>query len=67
MSQAYIIDQPNKFDTCRHRSEQEISKTIKRCSCQGGNYETKGFFCYKKNIFKVNHNFCATCDQYEAK
>ena len=58
---------PSKFDTCKHRSEQEISKTIQRCSCQGGNYEVKGYFCYKKNILKVEPEICIHCNEYESK
>jgi hypothetical protein len=70
MSEVHILmpsETSNKFDTCRHRSPQEITKMIKRCSCQGGNYAEKGFLCLKRSIFKVEPNFCQACDQYESK
>jgi hypothetical protein len=70
MSEAYILPNENnfsKFNSCRHRSNEEVSKTIRRCSCQGGNLETKGFLCYKRNIFKIDENFCNACNEYEAK
>lgn len=57
----------SKFDTCKHRSTEEISRTIQRCSCQGGNYEVKGFFCHKKNILKLEPEICINCDEYEPK
>lgn len=57
----------NKFESCRHRSSEELTKIIKRCSCQGGNYTEKGFYCNKRSIFKVDQNFCQSCDQFEAK
>jgi hypothetical protein len=65
--QAHILNDPRKFDTCKHRSKEQVSKLIKRCSCQGGNYEAKGFMCYKKNIFKVSPGFCEACNEYEVK
>jgi hypothetical protein len=57
----------NKFDTCIHRSAEEIVKVIKRCSCQGGPYEKKGHFCNKKQVFDINKEFCDGCDQYKSK
>lgn len=69
MSQAYILPENNstKFDDCKHRSKEEITKVIKRCSCQGGDFETKGFFCFKRNIFKVEKGFCDSCNEFESK
>jgi hypothetical protein len=58
---------PSKFETCKHRSAEEISKMIKRCSCQGGPYEMKGYFCYRKNILKLDPEMCINCDLYESK
>jgi len=57
----------SNFDTCRHRSDREISKIIRRCSCQGGNYELKGLFCHKRDIFDVKPDICKICDLYESK
>jgi hypothetical protein len=62
-----IIHSSDKFNTCRHRSPEEITKTIKRCSCQGGDIEAKGFFCFKKNLFKINEQYCNVCEMYESK
>jgi hypothetical protein len=56
-----------KFYNCRHRSEEEREVIIKRCSCQGGNYTDKGWFCNKRNIFKINTTTCAECQEYEPK
>lgn len=65
MSQAIQVE--TNFDTCKHRSLDPIKKVIKRCSCQGGNYEKEGFFCNKRQIFGLNHQFCSTCQEYEHK
>jgi len=65
MSEAIQIQ--TKFDTCKHRSVDVIKKIVKRCSCQGGNYEKEGFFCSKLQIFGINHSFCETCQEYESK
>lgn len=56
-----------KFDTCKHRSPGPVKKLVKRCSCQGGNYEKEGFFCTKRQIFNLNHSFCSSCEEYEHK
>lgn len=65
MSEAIQIK--TKFDTCKHRSVLPIKKIVKRCSCQGGNYEKEGFFCNKRQIFGINHSFCESCQEYESK
>jgi len=57
----------SNFDSCKHRSPEPISKIIQRCSCQGGNYEVKGFFCNKRNIFKLEPSICQTCELHEPK
>jgi hypothetical protein len=57
----------NKFDTCKFRSSEEISRIIKRCSCQGGDYETKGFYCEERQLFQITKEICATCPVYESK
>jgi hypothetical protein len=62
-----IMSEINKFDTCIHRSAEEIVKVIKRCSCQGGPYEKRGHFCNKKQVFDINKEFCDGCDQYKSK
>jgi hypothetical protein len=57
----------NNFLTCKHRSEEEVEHTVKRCNCQGGNFTIKGYFCNKLNIFKVEPSTCLNCYAYEAK
>jgi len=69
MSEAHIHPDQKvyKFDSCRHRSAEPISKVVRRCSCQGGDYEDKGFFCNRRSIFKIDRNFCEYCELYESK
>lgn len=61
------MDENKKFDTCLYRSLNEVTHVIKRCSCQGGNYEKKGFFCNKKQVFDINKEFCEYCEEYQSK
>lgn len=61
------INGDSKFATCQFRSADSIKKTIKRCSCRGGDYEEQGFFCHKKQIFKITEEFCASCEEYKSK
>lgn len=61
------MDESQKFDTCTHRSLNEVTHIIKRCSCRGGNYEMKGFFCNKKQIFDITKQFCESCEEYQSK
>jgi hypothetical protein len=65
MSEAHQL--VSNFDSCKHRSPDQIGKIIQRCSCQGGNYEVKGFFCNKRNIFKLEPSICQSCEVYESK
>lgn len=61
------MDGQEKYNTCIFRSHEEITKIIKRCSCQGGNYEKRGYFCNKKQLFDVDQNDCAECGEYKNK
>ena len=65
------IDQldPNsvKFHTCKFRSQETQSRVIKRCPCQGGDYNLEGYWCDKRQIFQVTENICAQCMEYESK
>lgn len=65
MSEAIQLE--TQFDTCRHRSIEPIKRVIQRCSCKGGNYEKQEFFCVKRQIFGIDHNFCQICHEYEHK
>jgi hypothetical protein len=56
-----------KFHTCKYRSEEEQEKLIKRCSCQGGDYILRGYWCDKRQIFQVTPETCQQCPVYEAK
>ena len=62
-----IVDNSYKFYNCQHRSLEEEEVTIRRCSCQGGDYKAKGFQCYKRDIFQVNTEICSECTEYETK
>jgi hypothetical protein len=55
------------FHTCRHRSDSEIEKLVKRCSCQGGNFLVKGYWCEKRELFQVTEGICSECQVYESK
>jgi hypothetical protein len=57
----------NKFNNCKHRSIDEQSQLIKRCSCQGGNYYQQGYFCNARQIFGVTPIICMQCDIYESR
>jgi hypothetical protein len=56
-----------KFNNCKHRSSEKITKTIHRCSCQGGNYQQEGYQCLSRNIFSIEPNICAHCASFEKK
>jgi hypothetical protein len=56
-----------KFLNCKFRSEDVISKNIKRCACQGGSYTDQGYQCNKRNIFKINPDICTHCSEFENK
>lgn len=60
-------DPLNKINTCIHRSLHEEARLIKRCSCKGGNYYQKGYFCNARQIMGVTAQFCAECTSYESK
>lgn len=62
-----MADEDQKFQNCKHRSFNEVSRVIKRCSCQGGDYELKSFFCNKRQIFDINKEFCMGCGEYEPR
>lgn len=62
-----ISSEPSKFQTCKFRSTGEVERLIKRCSCKGGNYTIKGYYCEARQIFKVSEEICQECPIYEAK
>lgn len=62
-----IQNPEDKINTCRHRSLHEETRLIKRCSCQGGNYYQKGYFCNARQIMGVTPQFCAECPSYASK
>lgn len=62
-----IIEPSNRFNECKHRSAEEESRVIKRCSCQGGDYIEKGYFCNKRQIFKLGPQICEICELFESK
>lgn len=56
-----------KFQTCKFKSPEEIERHIQRCSCQGGNYTIKGYFCEARQLFQVTEEICKDCPVYETK
>lgn len=67
MNVEQITSEPSKFQTCKFRSLDEVEKLIKRCSCQGGNYTVKGYYCEARQIFSVSEEICKECPIYESK
>jgi hypothetical protein len=57
----------DKFQSCKHRSEEEIEVEVKRCPCQGGSYKARGFNCEARSIFKVSPAICESCWAFEQK
>ena len=43
------------FHTCKFRSEEEQERLVKRCSCQGGDYTSRGYWCEQREIFQVTN------------
>jgi hypothetical protein len=56
-----------KFITCKFRSTNPVTQTVKRCSCRGGDYQISAFMCYERDIFQVTEDICKDCDIYESK
>jgi len=54
---------PNKFDTCKHRSE-EHDIQVRTC-CQ--TFTRRGISCLKRNIDFIHNGVCQACDVYERK
>lgn len=51
----------NKFETCKHRSENMLTKR----SCCSSN-DIKAYYCMLKNIFPLSFSRdCSKCNQYE--
>lgn len=62
-----ILSGDYKFENCKHRSA-ELKKTIiRRCPCQGGDYEDSGYECSARKIFKVEPSVCEYCYLFEDK
>lgn len=56
-----------KFNNCKHRSEEERITIVRRCACNGGDYEDKGYDCKARSIFKVTAEVCQYCWVFEKK
>jgi hypothetical protein len=61
------IDGQYKFDNCKHRSEEIKTTIIRRCACQGGDYEDSGHECSARKIFKITPDVCEYCYMFENK
>ena len=56
-----------KFENCKHKSAEQKTVTIKRCSCQGGDYTDTGYECLSRKIFKIYASICQYCYMFERK
>lgn len=69
MSEIIFIDHSNppndKFQTCKHRSSEIISKKVKVC-CNNWQ-DMQGFECPVKGYFPLNGNHCANCEAYQSR
>jgi hypothetical protein len=53
-----------KFNTCEHRSTEEVSVVKKNCC---SSWEEKGYKCNLLNLFSLNPGICALCTYYKEK
>ena len=67
MNNEEALDGNYKFENCKHRSLEKRTTIIRRCPCQGGDYEDSGFDCSVRKIFKVDSNVCEYCYMFEKK
>lgn len=56
-----------KFENCIHRSPEMRTTIVRRCACQGGDYQDTGYDCSARGIFKVEPGVCAYCHVFEEK
>ena len=55
----------DKFNTCVHRSENEMEE-VKRACCGQRNL-LRGYKCFELKIFPLDAGFCNTCPKYSSK
>lgn len=67
MSINQLTPESINFHTCKYRSEEEEDRLIKRCPCQGGDYNLRGYWCEARQIFQVTEDICKDCPVYESK
>jgi len=60
-----IIPPENNFNTCKFRSKEPRVLTIKRCSCQGGDYTEESHYCDERQIQKLTPDICERCILYQ--
>ena len=56
-----------KFNNCAHRSAEVRTTLIRRCACQGGDYQDTGYDCSVRGIFKVDQEVCEHCYMFTKK
>lgn len=61
------IDGQYKFEHCIHRSKETRTTIIRRCPCQGGDYQDTGYDCSARGIFKVEPLVCEHCYMFEKR
>ena len=67
MSIEQLSPESINFHTCKFRSEEEQDRLIKRCSCQGGDYNLRGYWCEQRQIFQVTPEICSDCPEYKSE
>lgn len=55
----------NKFETCRHRSDQEIEEM--KLACCGQRNLKRGYKCYELRIFPLSPGLCLNCPKHSPK
>jgi hypothetical protein len=55
-------DAKEKFNTCKHRSPNPVTKTMSNCC---SSWKKDGFMCFKFNLFPLNELTCKECEAYE--
>lgn len=59
------IDSPHfKFNTCKFRSEEMQEREIQNCCSVD---IVKGYYCQRRDLFRLFANTCLVCPMYEKK
>lgn len=56
---------PDKFNTCIHRSENEMEEMRRQCC--GQRNLLRGYKCFEMKMFPLDAGFCVNCPKYSSK